>query len=323
MKAEGAGEEEEGPRPASDTKNEDELLYAIPSLDTRFRLKQVSAVGTSTGTTLWLSSQVLVCYLIETERKQRRRRGAAAAAAAVATATAAAGAANTRRPLAVDLGAGVGLTSLVLAALGFDVITTDIDPPYSSVLLPNIAANSPPPSRSGGATRCGGQIITLLVDWTVASDVDALLAEADARGGADLVVTADTLYSPSIVDSLLACLAQLKRRGTQRQQQLDVQQEEEDEEEQKQRRKLEVKAKAKAGRGNKGTAKDRRTMILVALERRDPSLIEMSLARARSSEHRLEPDRVPQRVLNKAVDDHLGSCHWSRDDWDDVEVWHM
>lgn len=319
MKAEGAGEEEEGPRPASDTKNEDVLLYAIPSLDTQFRLKQVSTVGTSTGTTLWLSSQILVCYLIETERKQRRRRGATGAG------TAAAGAANMRRPLVVDLGAGVGLTSLVLAALGFDVITTDIDPPYSSVLLPNIAANSPPPSRSGAVTRCGGQIVTLLVDWTVAGDVDALLAEADARGGADLVVTADTLYSPSIVDSLLACLARLKRRGTLRQQQLDVQQEEKDEEEQEQRRKPEVKAKAKAkaGKGKKGTAKVNGTRVLVALERRDPSLIEMSLARARSSEHGLEPERVPQRVLNRAVDDHLGRCHWSRHDWDGVEVWHM
>lgn len=61
--------------------------------------------------------------------------------------------------------------------------------------------------------------------------------------------------------------------------------------------------------------------VLLALERRDPFLIDSALSLAREN-FGFDTTRVPARKVRKAVDRH-GGKHWSRESWEGVEIWEL
>lgn len=144
------------------------------------KITQAPSDSRTTGSTLWLSSQILSCYL-QTHYKRQT---------------------SFRRPLALEVGAGVGLTSLILEQLGWNVLSTDIEPPLNTVLRPNIERNST------------GNIQVERLDVTQArSTLSARIQEviqSNPRTSAseiELIVSADTVYETAMVEGLLDTIA--------------------------------------------------------------------------------------------------------------------
>lgn len=168
---------------------------------------------------------------------------------------------------AIELGAGVGLVSLVLERLGWSVWATDIDPPLGTVLRPNVERNS-----RGGAHADK-------LDWNT-------FAVASSQWPSfDLIVTADTVYEVTLVDGLFRTIAILLRDGNQ---------------EHTEQRESEQQATSR----QKG--RRRRRHALIALERRDPQQVDAALTCA-SRKHGLSVRQISVREVRKAVDGHLGA----------------
>lgn len=113
-------------------------------------------------------------------------------------------------------------------------------------------------------------------DETSATDPEFFLAPPF-----DLIITADTLYSPELVDPLLRTLRAL----------------------------IVV-----------STTPERSPQSFLALERRDPALIDGALAAA-SEKWGMVCKRVAHRRLAKALE--KGGTTWPREDWEGVEVWEI
>ncbi|BEJ16991.1 hypothetical protein CspHIS471_0603920 [Cutaneotrichosporon sp. HIS471] len=253
--------------PAPNTKHVATLHTRLPNGDEVTLLQQaVDADGTrlgTTGTTLWLGAQVLSAYLASAiEFKPNRGR-------------------------ALELGAGVGYLALTVASLGYDVLTSDIEPVVSRVLAPNAAA----------APRGCGTIEAREIDWfdavRAASEesgpsgskeggstsgdpkASASLALLDAQY--DLVVTTDTIYAPEMTPALWAA--------------------------------LERAAAPRPGR--------RTPTVYIGLERRDPRVVDaaMEMGRQRGCTMR----RVAHGRVVKALE--RAGWHWGPDDWEGIEVW--
>ncbi|TXT09878.1 uncharacterized protein COLE_03812 [Cutaneotrichosporon oleaginosum] len=171
--------------PAPNTKHIATLHTRLPRGEEIVLLQQAVDVGGArlgtTGTTLWLGAQVLSAYLASAiEFKPNRGR-------------------------ALELGAGVGYLALTLASLGYDVVTSDIEPVVSRVLAPNAAA----------APRGCGAIDAREIDWFDAVRA-AQAGEAGTEGRTeslalldaqyDIVVTTDTIYAPEMTPALWAAL---------------------------------------------------------------------------------------------------------------------
>ncbi|GAC99882.1 hypothetical protein PHSY_007485 [Pseudozyma hubeiensis SY62] len=195
--------------PAHQTKHLAELMYRFPSIDTSFRLVQRNDTN-STGSSLWLSSQVLSSYLIHTYAKTSRK-----------------GPPDASRKWMLELGSGTGLLSLLMARLGWEVVATDIPPVLDTVLKPNIDAGLYQPINIGAAKADQAHVNEL--DWTIppqnwrwhphlgypttAQLPASLPAAAIPRPQSfDLIVTADTIYEPSLVHPLLLTIAHLYQR---------------------------------------------------------------------------------------------------------------
>ncbi|KAF8610103.1 hypothetical protein BDV93DRAFT_483165 [Ceratobasidium sp. AG-I] len=216
--------------------------------------------GASNGTALWLSGQVLSAFL------------------------AALPAPRSSPPRAIELGSGVGLTALVLASLGWDVIATDAHPSVLSLLNQNVRLNSP---------NLSGTVHVRELDWTVPpdhwdwshptsisgphSDIPPASPTAPTF---DLILTADTLYTPNLTPHLLRTLQHL----------------------------------ACPPIVENGTRMGTPIPTYIALERRDPSLIDQALS------HLPHATRIPQRKLSKAMQS-IGWTGWDPSDWSDVEIW--
>ncbi|KAF9053588.1 hypothetical protein BDZ89DRAFT_938999 [Hymenopellis radicata] len=114
--------------------------------------------GLSNGTALWLGAQVLSAYLTALNLPVGR---------------------------ALELGSGIGLSSLTLAALGWSVVATDLPDVIDAVLAKNVAAND-----------VHQRILVQHLDWTHSQ----VLTEDPVY---DLIITADTIYSPSLIRPLL------------------------------------------------------------------------------------------------------------------------
>ncbi|KAF8580886.1 hypothetical protein K439DRAFT_1636643 [Ramaria rubella] len=183
----------------------------LPFLQLSFQASQFSLSqldnGQHNGTAVWLSGQALALTLpaLLSKRKGRQR--------------------------AIELGSGTGFTAFVLVfscpfislsfrlalcSLGWDVIATDTHGVLSSVLQRNVDSNRinlPPGS---------GTIQTRELDWTVKPEnwiwnhpaviashepgnLKATTAET-LNPPFDLIITADTLYSPELVTPLLRTL---------------------------------------------------------------------------------------------------------------------
>ncbi|CDU24879.1 uncharacterized protein SPSC_04712 [Sporisorium scitamineum] len=185
--------------PAHQTKHLAELVYRFPSIDTSFRIVQRNDTN-STGSSLWLSSQVLSSYLLHTYSK-------------IPQPVSISGPPKRKRVL--ELGSGTGLLSLLMARLGWQVTATDIPPVLDAVLKPNIDAGLYQLVHPGKATA--DQVHVCQLDWTTPPDTwHAQLAlpttATQSPTQFDLIITADTIYEPSIVRPLLSTLAHLYHR---------------------------------------------------------------------------------------------------------------
>lgn len=181
----------DAPLPAPATKHVGALQHALPRSDVVLTLQQRTATADgkkdtgTTGTTLWLGGQVLAAYLASLPPP----------------------AAGTR---ALELGAGVGFLALSLAASGYNVLATDVEPVLSTVLAPNVDTGARQlPAGSGSASAA-------LIDWVaVAEAVGAGLppfgslepSAVEHITRADVVVTTDTLYAPYLIQPLWVTLA--------------------------------------------------------------------------------------------------------------------
>lgn len=277
------------PLPASSTKHLDVVHHSLPRDHlTVFQLCQISATSSTgrngttesestgtTGTTLWLGGQVLACYL------------SALAPAPSASAS------KTNVKCAVELGAGVGYLSLVLASLGYDVTATDIPPVLDSVLAPNIAAGldrltrrvatpvfaGKVPSRNlsrakdlPGRKEIIGRITARELDWLNPDpDVEALRP--------DVIVTSDTIYHPVLVPALFGTIARLSASSV--------------------------------------IAGKKPPTIYLCLERRDSRMVDSALSQAATFGIQLK--RIGHGRVAKSVE--RAGWDWKDEDWEGVEVY--
>lgn len=292
--------------PAPSTKHIATLHTRLPRGDSvTLRQQAVEASGSrlgTTGTTLWLGAQVLSAYLnvaISAKGDDDGSRASNGGLKAASNGPNGTGDAKpkpkSRRPRALELGAGVGYLALTVASLGYDVTTTDIEPVLSRVLAPNVAV----------APRGGGVIEARELDWFDAVDPPSkntdtspqhLPPEPTSASTAsslpsthpqpsltlldeeyDMVVTTDTIYAPNMTPALWAAIERVcaPRKG-------------------------------------------RRTPTLyIALERRDPRVVDAALEMGRSKGCTLR--RIAQGRLVKALE--RAGWHWKPEDWEGVEVW--
>ncbi|KAH7889294.1 hypothetical protein F5I97DRAFT_499636 [Phlebopus sp. FC_14] len=265
---------ESSPLPAHHTKHLTTLAY--PFNGHTFHLAQQDN-GTSNGTALWLGSQVLSAYLAN-ELKGTRSRVAVG---------------QQRRPRAVELGSGIGLTALALSSLGYDVLATDTAHVCDSVLRRNIAANLHQLSTDAGSIQ------VRVLDWTVPSDSwqwdDPMRITPDGDHPSeshrtleelldppfDLIVSSDTIYDSSLIDPFFRTLRALSLAGLQ---------------------------------GSASVTPPKSPVVLLALERRDPELINTALLRAP-----VPLVQVPTKKIRKVLE--RTGMHWDGADWEGVEVW--
>jgi predicted nicotinamide N-methyase len=167
------------PLPASSTKHLSILHHPVPFTDKTLPLHQISSstTGKSTGTTgstLWLSAQLLSLYLLSLP--------------------------SPRKSINVlDLGSGIGYLPLCLNSKGYEVIATDIPQVIESVLNRNISDGLAVIDPTG---REGIEVIPL--DWT---DVSSTGLPTSLKGRKiDIITTSDTFYAPHLLIPLLETL---------------------------------------------------------------------------------------------------------------------
>lgn len=186
--------------------------------------------------------------------------------------------------------------SLVLGALGYDVLATDTRHVCNAVLRHNMAANLP------HLPTTAGLIQVRELDWNVACDAwqwnDPLCvtpagdassstsgdcgANPEPQGDLlgppfDLIISSDTLYDVSLVQPFFRTVQALAASS----------------------RKIEPL---------------KSPLFLLALERRDPQLIDHALACAP-----VPLTRVPTKKVRKALE--RAGIHWKMSDWEGVEIW--
>ncbi|KDQ33220.1 hypothetical protein PLEOSDRAFT_1091377 [Pleurotus ostreatus PC15] len=228
------------PLPAHLTKHLPLLHY--PFRNNNFLLAQQND-GFSTGTALWLGAQCLSAFLAENFTSRNRLK-------------------------VIELGSGIGLTALAMSSLGWDVLATDLPHIISSVLAQNISRN---------LTRLSGSIQIQELDWTaelpwddrspgvtISTSSSASLPEAGALSPPfDLIVTADTIYTPELIQPLLRTLHALSKISV--------------------------------------VPGSRPPLVFVCLERRDPELVDRFLACARDPWH-FHTEQVQRKKITKAME---------------------
>lgn len=190
--------------------------------------------------------------------------------------------------------------SLTLASLGWDVLATDKPDVINSVLSNNIANNT------AVLPVDSGSISIRELDWTIAPDKwtwddSKIIASASREAPAskteldlddalyrppfDLIVTADTVYSPALAQPLLRTLHAL----------------------------------CDASR-SESTLRSRSPPVYVCIERRDSTLIDLTLEQARTL-WGFTVTRIPYRKVSKAME--RGGLQWAAEDWEGVEIWKL
>ena len=179
--------------------------------------------------------------------------------------------------------------SLVLGALGYDVLATDTAHVCNSVLRHNIAANLPHLPTAAGSIQVRELDWTVESDRWVWSDPTRITPDGNAsnKRGADaeellgppfdLIISSDTLYDVSLVQPFFRTVRALAASG----------------------REIEPR---------------KPPLFFLALERRDPRLIDGALACAP-----VPLTQVPIKKVRKALE-RAGIC-WDRADWEGVEIW--
>jgi protein N-lysine methyltransferase METTL21D len=185
--------------------------------------------------------------------------------------------------------------SLAMSSLGWDVLATDIFHVISSVLHKNIKNNlSALPIHSG-------TIHIRELDWTVqpeqwrwdhelyiASHSSSISVPAASNSHCcppfDLIYSADTVYSAGLLDPMLRTLHALSTLSA------------------------------------AASPSHRFPPILLCMERRDSLLIDRLLGNAKNIWH-FNVERISHKKLAKVVE--RSGVHWSRTDWEDVEIWKL
>lgn len=195
--------------PAHQTKHLAELIYHFPSINTTFLIRQRNDTD-STGSSLWLSSQVLSSYLLHTYAGKSQPNDG-----------------QQTRKRVLELGSGTGLLLLLMARLGWQAIATDIPPVLDTVLEPNVEAGLYQLINEGIAEPDQARVSEL--DWTVppekwywhpslrypsttAFEHSSTSSDHQCEQRFDLILTADTIYEPSIIRPLMSTIAHLYER---------------------------------------------------------------------------------------------------------------
>ena len=159
------------PLPAHQTKDLSPLNYPLTSYKTVQIIQKAHIDSVSTGTTLYLSSQLLAHYIQETLPRGTK---------------------------AIELGAGTGLVSIALGILGWEVWATDLQNVIDDVLRINVDRNRE------------GTVIVQELDWCAnewkwiySSTMDKNTPEFD------MIVCADGIYSTELISPLLRTLTTL------------------------------------------------------------------------------------------------------------------
>jgi len=148
-----------------------------------FTIRQDWGGSASTGAAIWNGANVAVSYL--------EKLGPSALAG----------------KSVIELGAGVGFTSLVAEALGADdVVITDGNEDVLRLADENIAINSD--------KRAGSSIRTARLRWNTAEDEAPLLKAKNGQPW-DYVIASDVTYRKAAWPDLLACIAHLLGPGGQ------------------------------------------------------------------------------------------------------------
>lgn len=161
----------------------------VPLLNVSFRthtfiLAQADD-GAANGTALWLSGQVLAAYLASLSPKPGRR--------------------------AIELGSGIGFTALVLASLGYDVLATDADPAVLALLRQNVQLNAANLPGSVTVRELDWCVLPEQWDWDHPSTITGSNNAQPTHPPFDLVITADTFYTPRLTPHLVRTLQALTR----------------------------------------------------------------------------------------------------------------
>ncbi|GAA6006341.1 uncharacterized protein JCM10292_002654 [Rhodotorula paludigena] len=194
------------------------------------------------------------------------------------------------RPRAIDLGSGTGLVALTLASLAYDTLATDLGCIVDSVLRRNVETHA---SKLGGA-RLEAHTLDWFEpperwSWPAASEEDAAAGRAPLAPPFDLVSTADTVYDSSLIDPLLSTL-------------------------------LALCLPSSASRASAAPPPP----IYLALERRDPALVDSFFARAAGPPFGFKCSRVEHARIKKLVEDRAGTLGWEdEEEWEGVEVWKL
>jgi len=193
----------------------------------------------------------------------------------------------------IDVGAGTGLSSLSLASMGYDVLSTDLGIIVDGVLSQNIEANT----RSLRLNSFGQpRMQTKVLDWFQDPEERRWRSSVEEPlvPPFDLIVTADTVYDSSLSQPLLRTLHALSTASN-----------------------------------PSSTSLIRRTSsssvppVYLALEVRDPALIANFIESA-ERDWNFKCSRVDHGRLKKLVESKAGGLGWEDESvWEGVEVWKL
>ena len=110
-------------------------------------------------------------------------------------------------PAALELGAGGALPSLLAAVAGHQMLATDGDTDVVALMRKNFALNGLVVSDGIIGTGRASALMPRKLDWTDASDVDAVLA--DWPRGFPLIVAADVFWNCDSMEQFLASVPKL------------------------------------------------------------------------------------------------------------------
>ncbi|GAA5894481.1 hypothetical protein JCM5296_005109 [Sporobolomyces johnsonii] len=270
--------------PAHETKHLDLLVgYTLPD-QTQVNIHQDNSTPDSTGRTVWLGAQILSVYLYHLLHDSRPF-------------------SHSRRKTVVDLGSGTGLLSLSLASMGYHVLATDLDFIVDGVLRQNIEANE----RTLGVNGVGeAKLRTKVLDWFEPPEDRRWDEEGDdfddsLRPPFDMIVTADTVYDPSLSQPLLRTLQALSMPS------------------------LSASPSSPYAPSPPPIRSTSHTPppIYLALEARDPALVAAFLASA-SADWDFKCSRIDHPKLKKLVESKEGMLGWEDEEaWEGIELWKL
>ncbi|ORY61945.1 hypothetical protein BCR35DRAFT_283426, partial [Leucosporidium creatinivorum] len=241
---------------------------------------QNDSLEDSTGRTLWLGAQVLAVYLHDLFGSDKSYKSVAGGAK--------------RRKTVCDLGSGTGLLALSLNAQGFDVLATDVPTIADGLLRQNLAARPPPtteleqPILQARALDWFSESSTWEFSrWSISPPAEGNDTDSDPPPNDllsppfDFITTTDSIYDSSLSTPLLRTLSSLS---------------------------------------SPPLSSRTPPPIFVALEVRDPQLIDSFLRQAKE-EWGFKCSRVEDGRLRKLMgEDGVG---WEDEDWEGVQVWKL